>query len=75
MLASARAVRSAKPAAVAALQVGSIVNFSLMYLLAPVASAAGAGAKLGLVQKIFGEHYLAKWGAPSECRPPAPRRG
>ena len=37
-----------------------------MYLLAPVASASGAAAKLGLVQKIFGEHYLAKWGAPSE---------
>ncbi|KAL4452239.1 hypothetical protein ABPG75_007901 [Micractinium tetrahymenae] len=49
----------------ATLVVGSIVNFSLMYLLAPVASAAGAGAKLGLVQKIFGEHYLAKWGAPT----------
>ena len=46
-------------------QVGSIVNFALMYLLAPVASASGAGAQLGLVQKVFGEHYLRAWAAPT----------
>lgn len=49
----------------ATLVVGSIVNFALMYLLAPVAGAGGAGAKLGLVQKIFGEYYLRGWGAPT----------
>jgi hypothetical protein len=46
-------------------QVGSIVNFALMYLLAPVASASGAGARLGLAQKVFGEYYLRGWGAPT----------
>ncbi|EFN54829.1 hypothetical protein CHLNCDRAFT_23974, partial [Chlorella variabilis] len=49
----------------ATLVVGSIVNFALMYLLAPVASASGAGAQLGLVQKVFGEHYLRAWAAPT----------
>lgn len=49
----------------ATLVVGSIVNFSLMYLLAPTASAAaGAGARAGIVQKIFGDQYLLKMGAP-----------
>ena len=35
-----------------------------MYLLAPVAASGGAAKQLGLVQKVFGDHYLAKWGAP-----------
>ena len=52
------------PAWPACLQVGSIVNFALMYLLAPVAASGGAAKQLGLVQKVFGDHYLAKWGAP-----------
>ena len=46
-------------------QVGSILNFSLMYFLAPVASAAAAGQSLGLLQKITGPHFLSKWGAPA----------
>jgi hypothetical protein len=43
-------------------QVGSILNFSLMYLLAPTAGAAGGGG--GLLQRIFSEQMLVGWGAP-----------
>lgn len=46
-------------------QVGSIVNFSLMYLLAPVAAAPGGAATAGLVQRVFGDYYLKGWGAPT----------
>ena len=46
----------------AAAQVGSILNFSLMYLLAPTAGAAAGGG--GLLQRIFSEQILAGWGAP-----------
>ena len=49
----------------ASAQVGSILNFSLMYFLAPVASAAAAGSSLGLLQKITGPYFLSKWGAPA----------
>ena len=51
----------------ATLVVGSIVNFALMYLLAPVpAAAAGAStASASLVTKIFGEHFLKGWAAPT----------
>lgn len=48
----------------ATLVVGSIVNFSLMYLLAPTASAAAAGASTGLISRIFSEQILTSWGAP-----------
>ena len=46
----------------ASAQVGSILNFSLMYFLAPVASASAAGSSLGLLQKITGPYFLSKWG-------------
>ena len=58
----------------AAPQVGSIVNFALMYLLAPVAvstATAGGAASVGLVQKVFGEYYLTKLHAPGEPPPPS----
>jgi len=48
----------------ATLIVGSIVNFALMYLLAPTAPAAGAAAATGMVAKIFSDHNLVAWGAP-----------
>lgn len=47
------------------LQVGSILNFSLMYFLAPTATVAGGAAAGGLVQRLLGDHYLRKWGAPA----------
>lgn len=48
----------------ATLVVGSIVNFSLMYLLAPT-GAAGAAASAGFVSKFFGDHYMRAWAAPT----------
>lgn len=50
-------------------QVGSIVNFSLMYLLAPTAAAAaGAGgaaaASQSLLVRLLSDEFLVKWGAP-----------
>ncbi len=47
---------------VSALQVGSILNFSLMYFLAPTAGAKVLGANL--LQKLFSEQTLLAWGAP-----------
>ncbi|GAB4819025.1 hypothetical protein N2152v2_006071 [Parachlorella kessleri] len=47
----------------ATLVVGSIVNFALMWLLAPTASATG-GASLGFFQRLFTEHNLVALGAP-----------
>ncbi|KAI7842868.1 hypothetical protein COHA_003486 [Chlorella ohadii] len=49
----------------ATLVVGSIVNFSLMYLLAPVAAGPGGAATAGFVQRVFGDFYLKGWGAPT----------
>jgi hypothetical protein len=51
------------------LQVGSIVNFSLMYLLAPTAAAAaGVGgtavASQSLIVRALSDEFLVKWGAP-----------
>ena len=43
-------------------QVGSILNFSLMYFLAPTAGAKAIGANL--LQKLFSEQTLLAWGAP-----------
>lgn len=48
----------------ATLVVGSIVNFALMYLLAPTASAAAAGASQGLIARLLSEQTLLKLGAP-----------
>ncbi|KAK9828962.1 hypothetical protein WJX72_003058 [[Myrmecia] bisecta] len=45
------------------LVVGSILNFSLMYLLAPTAAAAGVGRQ-SLLAKLFSEQTLKAWGAP-----------
>lgn len=62
----------------ATLVVGSIINFALMWLLAPTASAAAGGAaSMGFAQRLFTDHYLAAWGAPGghvsrPSRPPAP---
>jgi hypothetical protein len=44
-------------------QVGSLVNFALMYLLAPVAATSGA-ASGGLIASLFSEKVLISWGAP-----------
>lgn len=41
---------------------GSILNFSLMYFLAPTAGASAACANL--LQKLFSEQTLRAWGAP-----------
>lgn len=46
----------------ATLVVGSIVNFALMWLLAPTGVSTGAGASI--VSKIFGDTYLKALGAP-----------
>lgn len=47
------------------LQVGSIVNFALMYLLAPTAAvAAGGAASQSLLVRALSEEFLVKWGAP-----------
>lgn len=49
------------------MQVGSIVNFALMYLLAPTAAAAGgAAAGQSLLVRALSEEFLVKWGAPGE---------
>ena len=49
------------------MQVGSIVNFSLMYFLAPTAGASVASANL--LQKLFSEQTLKAWGAPGLAPP------
>lgn len=46
------------------MQVGSIVNFSLMWLLASTGSGAAAGSQ-GIVQKLFSDQILRSWGAPT----------
>ncbi|KAF6258155.1 hypothetical protein COO60DRAFT_1152802 [Scenedesmus sp. NREL 46B-D3] len=48
----------------ATLVVGSIVNFALMYLLAPTAAAAGGVASQSLLVRALSEEFLVKWGAP-----------
>lgn len=47
-------------------QVGSIVNFSLMYLLAPTAAAAAGSSVAGqsLLVRALSDEFLVKWGAP-----------
>lgn len=47
----------------ATLVVGSIVNFSLMYLLAPTVASASSGA-VGPIAKLFSEQTLVNMGAP-----------
>ena len=49
----------------ATLVVGSIVNFALMYLLAPT-GVAGAAAGGGLIAKLFSEQTLISLGAPGQ---------
>jgi hypothetical protein len=46
----------------ATLIVGSIINFSLMWFLAPTASAGSASASF--TSKFFGDYFLRKMGAP-----------
>ena len=45
-------------------QVGSIVNLSLMYLLAPTAATA-AGKSMGFIERLFSDQILRSWGAPT----------
>ena len=44
-------------------QVGSILNFTVMFTLAPTA-ATTASAGGNFVQKAMGDHFLKGWGAP-----------
>jgi hypothetical protein len=44
------------------IQVGSILNFSLMYLLAPTGAGAAAGGSL--LGRALGPEFLQRWGAP-----------
>lgn len=44
------------------------MNFTIMYLLAPTAAAAGSAAATPLVARLIGDHYLKAWGAPGEAR-------
>lgn len=46
------------------LQVGAVINFSCVWLLAPTAGAAGA-ASTGLVQRLLSDEFLLKWAAPT----------
>lgn len=48
----------------ATLVVGSIVNFALMYLLAPTGAATVSTKNMGLLQKLFSESTLKGMGAP-----------
>ena len=62
----------------ATLVVGSVVNFALMYLLAPTggaaaaaagaagaaSAAAAASARLPFLQRVLSDHYLRQWRAP-----------
>ena len=50
------------------MQVASILNFSLMYLLAPTLSVGNA-APAGFIASIFSDRILKAWGAPG-CLPP-----
>ncbi|KAK9818885.1 hypothetical protein WJX74_007678 [Apatococcus lobatus] len=45
------------------LVVGSIVNFSLMYFLAPTAGSSAAAT--GLISTLFSDRILRSWGAPA----------
>ncbi len=40
------------------------MNFTIMYLLAPTAVAAGSAAATPLVARLIGDYYLKAWGAP-----------
>lgn len=46
------------------LVVGSLMNFALMYLLAPTRAGATAAAPRNLIAKLFDERTLTKMGAP-----------
>lgn len=48
-------------------QVGSIVNFSLMYFLAPTAGSSGAAT--GFISTLFSDRILRSWGAPGVVSP------
>ena len=43
---------------------GSIVNFALMYLLAPTGAAGAAAGSQSLIARMFSEQTLLAWGAP-----------
>jgi hypothetical protein len=44
-------------------QVGSILNFTIMFTLAPTAAASAGG---NLIQKLMGDYYLKAWGVQGE---------
>lgn len=46
------------------LVVGSLMNFALMYLLAPTRSAASGAASKNIIAKLFDERTLTNMGAP-----------
>ncbi|GLC40582.1 hypothetical protein PLESTB_000042300 [Pleodorina starrii] len=46
------------------LVVGSIMNFTIMYLLAPTAGVAASAASTPLIARLVGDYYLKAWGAP-----------
>ncbi|CAD7704806.1 unnamed protein product [Ostreobium quekettii] len=46
------------------LVVGSILNFSLMYLLASIPATGSGVPKLNMLQKLFSDQILKSWGAP-----------
>lgn len=47
-------------------QVGCIINFAAVYLLAPVPVGAGGATRVRMLQKVFGTYFLDAWGAPRE---------
>ena len=49
----------------ATLVVGSIMNFSLMYLLAPTGATAAAAGQ-SFLSKALGDTFLKGWGAPGK---------
>ena len=54
------------------MQVGSLLNFSLMYFLAPTAASGSTAAVGGLMSRIFSNSMLKAWGAPGEAAPSLP---
>ncbi|GFR52062.1 hypothetical protein Agub_g14584, partial [Astrephomene gubernaculifera] len=44
------------------LVVGSIMNFTIMFLLAPTAGVAASAASTPLVARLIGDFYLKAWG-------------
>ena len=54
------------------MQVGSLLNFSLMYFLAPTAASGSTAAAGRLMSRIFSNSMLTAWGAPGGAAPSLP---